>query len=118
MFRFRFHPNSFLSLRRNVKPGLSARTKIIKILEKNSLSTNLISLKSELSYSSALYHLHLLKNENIVVCRGKRKYIWELTGKGQQKLIKNKEIAKTVSLIISILIYFVLVNISSNILDI
>lgn len=86
MFRANFHPNAFLNSKKNIQPGLVARTKILAVLETQTSKTTTISKKAELSYSVALYHLHLLETENIVRHRGRRKYIWELTGAGQQRL--------------------------------
>ena len=81
------HPNAFLTLKRNIQPGLVARTKIISVLELRASTTRKISKNTALSYKAVLYHLHLLKTENIVDHRGKRIYLWELTGVGQQKLV-------------------------------
>jgi predicted ArsR family transcriptional regulator len=87
MFRANFHPNAFLNSKKNIQPGLVARTKILAVLEAQIFRTTPISKKAELSYSVVLYHLHLLETENIVRHRGRRKYIWELTGAGQQRLV-------------------------------
>jgi len=87
MFRANFHPNAFLNSKKNIQPGLVARTKILAVLETQTSKTTTISKKAELSYSVVLYHLHLLETENIVRHRGRRKYLWELTGAGQQRLI-------------------------------
>ena len=87
MFRVKFHPNAFLNSKKNIQPGLVARTKILALLETQISKTTTISKKAELSYSVVLYHLHLLETENIVRHRGKRKYLWELTGAGQQRLV-------------------------------
>ena len=87
MFRANFHPNAFLNSKKNIQPGLVSRTKILAVLEAQISRTTTISKKAELSYSVALYHLHLLETENIVRHRGRRKYIWELTGAGQQRLV-------------------------------
>jgi len=90
MFRLAHHPNAFLSLKRNVKPGLSARTQIISVLEKRTSTTRKISRETGLSYAAVLYHLHLLEAENILSHRGRRFYVWELTGAGQQRLTDEK----------------------------
>lgn len=82
------HPNAFLSIKKNIQPGLSARTKIISILETRIFTTKEISQQTGLSYKVVLYHLHLLEIEMIVSHRGRRRYIWELTGIGQQRLLK------------------------------
>lgn len=87
MFRVNYHPKAFLSSKKNIQPGLLARTKILIALEIPFLQTKKISKEADLSYSVTLYHLHLLELENIVGHRGKRRYLWELTGAGQQRLI-------------------------------
>ena len=88
MFRLpSYHPNAFLSLKKNIQPGLYSRTKIISFLEEEPLSTNKLSQKTMLSYSVVLYHLHLLELENIVEHKGRYRCIWKLTGFGQQKLM-------------------------------
>jgi predicted ArsR family transcriptional regulator len=81
-----YHPKAFLSLKRNIRPGLVARTQIVSQLEKGALSAKAIAQKTKLSYAAALHHLHLLEAENILICKGKKPYLWELTGAGQQRL--------------------------------
>jgi predicted ArsR family transcriptional regulator len=81
-----YHPKAFLSLKRNIRPGLVARTQIVSRLEKGALSAKAIAQETKLSYSAALYHLHLLEAENILARKGKKPYFWELTGAGQQRL--------------------------------
>jgi predicted transcriptional regulator len=90
MFRLHYHPNAFLSLKRNVQPGLSARTQIISVLETRASTARKISQEAGLSYAAVLYHLHLLEAEKIVTRRGRRLYVWELTGVGQQRLADEK----------------------------
>jgi predicted transcriptional regulator len=87
MFKLPHHPKAFLTLKRNVKPGLSARTQIISLLEKRLYSTKKISRETGLGYAAVLYHLHLLEAENILNRRGRKSYVWEITGVGQQRLI-------------------------------
>ena len=91
MFKIAHHPNAFLTLKRNIQPGLSARTKLIHVLEKRICDAKTVSRETELSYKAVLYHLHLLEAENIISRRGKRAYLWQLTGVGQQKLVDPKE---------------------------
>jgi len=86
MFKVAYHPKAFLSLKRNVKPGLLARTKIVSILEKKASNAKSITEEIGLSYASVLHHLHLLEAENIITHKGRKSYIWELTGAGQQRL--------------------------------
>jgi len=90
MFKIAHHPKAFLSLKRNVRPGLLARTKIVLILEKKASNTKNITQETGLSYASVLHHLHLLEAENILTRKGKRSYVWELTGAGQQRLTNLK----------------------------
>ncbi|MFA5363933.1 MAG: hypothetical protein WC325_01985 [Candidatus Bathyarchaeia archaeon] len=87
---FRYHPNSFLKLKHNIQPGLEARTKIIHVLETGPFTTRKLSAKSALGYSVVLYHLHLLETENILRHVGRRSYVWELTGVGQQQLTQTR----------------------------
>jgi len=86
MFKIPHHPKAFLTLKRNVRPGLLARTRIILILEKRASNAKSLAQKTDLSYASVLHHLHLLEAENILTRKGKRLYLWELTGAGQQRL--------------------------------
>ena len=81
-----YHPKAFLSLKRNIRPGLVARTEIVSQLEKDALSAKAIAQNTRLSYAATLHHLHLLEAENILVRKGKKPYRWELTGAGQQRL--------------------------------
>lgn len=80
------HPKAFLSLKKNIRPGLIARTKIVSLLEEKEANAKTAAQGTALSYSVVLHHLHLLEAENIVVHRGKRPYVWSLTGAGQQRL--------------------------------
>ena len=86
MFRITHHPKAFLTLKRNVQQGLLARTRIILILEKEPSNAKKLAQETGLSYASVLWHLHLLEAENILSRKGKRSYVWELTGAGQQRL--------------------------------
>lgn len=86
MFKGVYHPNAFLSERRNIRPGLVARTKIVLLLEKGSLNTRTLVQQAGLSYSSVRYHLRLLEAEKIISHKGNRPFSWELTGIGQQRL--------------------------------
>jgi predicted ArsR family transcriptional regulator len=91
MFKIAHNPKAFLTLKRNVKPGLSARTHVISVLEKRACDAKKISKETGLSYKTVLYHLHLLEAENILSRRGRRSYVWQLTGAGQQRLVGGKE---------------------------
>lgn len=92
MLKLAHHPKAFLTLKRNVQPGLSARTQIIFVLEKRASTTKKLSRETGLRYSAVLYHLHLLEAENILNRRDSRPFIWELTGVGQQRLIQRNKI--------------------------
>lgn len=90
MFRPAYHPNAFLTLKRNVQAGLSARTQILAVLENKASTARNISRETGLSYAVVLHHLHLLEAENLLRHRGRRDYVWELTGAGQQRLTDSK----------------------------
>jgi predicted transcriptional regulator len=87
MLKEAYHPKAFLSMKRNVRPGLMARTRIVLLLEKEPSNAKTIAKEAKLSYAVILHHLHLLETENILAHKGKRPYLWELTGAGQQRLI-------------------------------
>jgi predicted ArsR family transcriptional regulator len=87
MLKVAHHPKAFLTLKRNIQPGLSARTKILSILEKNACDAKKVSRKTGLSYSVVFHHLHLLEAENVLIHKGRRTYVWQLTGAGQQRLV-------------------------------
>ncbi len=91
MFKIAHHPKAFLTLKRNVQPGLSARTQILSVLERRACDAKTVSHETGLSYKTVLYHLHLLEAENILNRKGRRSYVWQLTGAGQQRLIGGKE---------------------------
>ena len=86
MFKVAHHPKAFLARKRNVQRGLLARSRIILILEKEASNAKKLAQETGLSYASVLYHLHLFEAENTLTRKGKRPYIWELTGAGQQRL--------------------------------
>ncbi len=86
MFKIATHPKAFLTLKRNVQPGLIARTRMILVLEKEGSGAKKLAQETGLSYASVLHHLHLLEAENILIHKGKIPYVWELTGAGQQRL--------------------------------
>jgi len=90
MLKASFHPKAFLSQKRNVKLGLTARTRIILALEKTMSNIRSIANATGLNYNIVLHHLHLLETEKVVNRKGKRPFIWELTGVGQQRLVNLK----------------------------
>jgi DNA-binding transcriptional ArsR family regulator len=69
-----------------VENGLKARTKILDTLEKRFCNAASIAKVKSLSYSVVMHHLRLLENEGVVARKGKRAYIWLLTGLGQKRL--------------------------------
>lgn len=81
-----YHPKAFLSRKRNIQPGLAARTQIVSQLEGGPLTAKALAQKTSLSYRAALYHLHLMEDENLVVRKGLTPYLWKLTDVGQQRL--------------------------------
>ena len=85
-----YHPKAFLSLTKNVRLGLVARTKIVVFLEKDDFNARALAEKIGLSYSAVLHHLHLLETENIVGRKGTKPFLWMLTGAGQQRLTNLK----------------------------
>jgi predicted ArsR family transcriptional regulator len=81
-----WHPNAYLKNIRNVHSGLSARTKILALLDQQGFSAAKIAKESTLSYNVAMYHLRLLKTEGTVERRGTNRYVWLPTGLGQKRL--------------------------------
>jgi len=49
MFKIAHHPKAFLTLKRNVQPGLSARTQIIFVLEKRACDAKTFQKKQGLA---------------------------------------------------------------------
>jgi len=86
MFRGSYHAKAFLTHKRNVGRGLTARTKIISSLEEDSTTASILSEKTGSSYSSVLYHLHSMEDEHVVAREGRKPYTWKLTGIGQKTL--------------------------------
>lgn len=88
-----FHPKAFLSGKKNVRLGLTARTLIIQTLEKGESKAKAIAISTNLHYNVIVHHLHLLEKEKVVIRKNdKRPFLWELTGAGQQRLINLKEL--------------------------
>lgn len=90
MFKEAYHPKAFLSLRRNVRPGLAARTQIVLLLERKPSNAKTLAQETGLTYAAVLHHLHLLEVEDIILRKGKKPWSWELTGAGQQRLTNLK----------------------------
>jgi len=69
-----------------MKSGLTARTRILTVLEKRADSASAIATDSGQSYDAVFHHLRLLEAEGTVRRMGKRPYSWTITGLGQKKL--------------------------------
>ncbi|MCW7079705.1 MAG: winged helix-turn-helix domain-containing protein [Candidatus Methanospirare jalkutatii] len=104
-----YDPDAFLRRRRNVRRGLSARTKILAVLrgenaragkaevtngragkagDSNGMTASEISRVLGLSYSATMHHLHLLEAEGILTHEiVKGHYKWKITGRGQKRLV-------------------------------
>ncbi len=81
-----WHPNAYLKNIRNVHSGLSARTKILVLLDMEPFNAGRIAKQSSLTYNVVIYHLRLLKAEGTIDRRGSRRYVWLSTGIGQKRL--------------------------------
>jgi len=82
-----YHRKAYLTATRNVKAGLTSRTKIISSIEDGAKTVTEISKRSALSYACVTHHLHLLREEKITLRSGSRRgYTWTLSEFGQQKL--------------------------------
>jgi len=90
MLRIPCHPKAYLLRRRNVKLGLAARSKILTFLETERANAKKIAKETGISYPMVLHHLRLLEAEGVVVHKGKKPYVWGLTGVGQTRLIDLK----------------------------
>jgi len=84
----RYNPRAYLTKIRNVKAGLSSRTKILSSMEQGARTITEISQRAGISYGCAGHHVRLLMKERIVSRSGKkRNYSWTLTQFGQQRLV-------------------------------
>ena len=86
MVKLGYHPNAYLSNKRNVKRGLISRTRILGVLESRWDDAKSIASKLQLSYSVILHHLRLLEVERVVSRKNRRPIYWSVTGLGQQQL--------------------------------
>ena len=82
-----FDPNAYLERIRNIKIGLRKRTKILIFLSNHTETIHKISQHTNMSYRAVLHHLTLLELEGIIRRKGKKPYVWVLTGRGQKKLL-------------------------------
>jgi len=87
MVKEAYHPNAYLSDIRNIKLGLRARTKILKVLDKFSPDAKTIAKETGMHYGVVIHHLRLLEAEAIVQRRGSKPHVWALTGLGQKRLV-------------------------------
>lgn len=87
MSKAAYHPNAYLSIIKNNRRGLSARTRILNALEKGNADTRTIVNLTGDHYGVISHHLKLLKKERIAQRIGDRPYEWVLTGAGQKRLI-------------------------------
>jgi predicted transcriptional regulator len=70
-----------------VKSGLTARTKILNALDNRASDATAITRETSQSYNVVIHHLRLLETEGTVDRRGKKPYVWALTGLGQKRLV-------------------------------
>jgi predicted transcriptional regulator len=75
-----------------VRLGLAARTKVLQALERRESDVKGIMSSGELNYNVVIHHLRLLEAERVVVKKGgKKPYVWQLTGVGQQRLVHSSD---------------------------
>jgi len=65
---------------------LRARSQILNALEKGSSDAKSVAKDTKLQYNVVIHHLKLLEKEGMVERKGRRPYIWGLTGLGQKRL--------------------------------
>lgn len=87
MSRNAYHPNAYLSRIKNIRLGLKARTKILDVLERKSVDGNALAIEATMHYGVIMHHLKLLEAEEIVERKGRKPYVWVLTGVGQRRLV-------------------------------
>lgn len=86
MIKETYHPNAYLSHKKNVKLGLKARTKVLNVLERTIGNAKTLAKEGGLAYGVAMYHLKLLEKEGIVSRKDHKPFEWVMTGKGQKRL--------------------------------
>jgi len=89
MFRRGYHPKAFLALKKNIRPGLISRTRVLSVLENQTANAKMIARETGLRYAAVLHHLRLLEAEGILIRKGGKPYSWELTGMGQRRLTES-----------------------------
>jgi len=72
---------------KNVKSGLVARTKVLVTLDMHGSAAKSIADETAQSYNVVIHHLRLLETEGTVVRRGRKPFVWALTGLGQKRLV-------------------------------
>jgi DNA-binding transcriptional ArsR family regulator len=87
MVKESYHPKAYLSNIKNIKRGLQARTRILNVLDKESVDAKGVSNKASLHYGVVMHHLKLLEAEVIVERKQSKPHIWALTGIGQRRLV-------------------------------
>jgi len=90
MVKESYHPNAYLEDIKNMKLGLRARTKILIVLEKSAADAAAVARQSGQPYGVVMHHLRLLSAEGIVDRKGRRPYVWSLTGIGQKRLVNSR----------------------------
>lgn len=87
MGRPTIHAKAYLTRIKNVKPGVTSRSKILFCLEKGKKKVSEIAKETNLRYHCIAHHVRSLSSEKIVTPTRKAKpQVWQLTGYGQQKL--------------------------------
>ncbi|MCX8175617.1 MAG: winged helix-turn-helix domain-containing protein [Candidatus Bathyarchaeota archaeon] len=61
-----YHPNAYIPLMVNKRPGLEKRTKILNVLAKGETSLKSLQKEVEVKTSTLKYHLKLLEKYKIV----------------------------------------------------
>ena len=87
MVKGAYHPKAYLSNIKNIKRGLQARTRILNVLDKESIDAKNISSKTGMHYGVVMHHLRLLETEGIIERKQSKPHIWALTGIGQRRLV-------------------------------
>ena len=81
------YPRAYLRRIKNVKQGVSTRSRIIDALKRRPLTIDELAELIELSPSTIRRHLRNMLREGIVLkFRSERKRFWKLTGIGQVAL--------------------------------
>lgn len=83
---FSFHPKAYLPMKRNVKKGLIARSKLLSALNHGEKILKELCKETNMYYSKAFYHINLMTRYKVVSRNKKKPYRWRLTGYGQQVL--------------------------------